>query len=167
MRSLISVAALGLVLGGCATGGSPTPLPPPEALIVAPEPIPGRDWHLTQHHGQSSLAFGAAESDDLDLGLTCEDGSGRVSVFRNAAPGEPNEIRLEAGSESADLAAEGEPSPLTDGLALSAETDAGAPVLRRFGDLGWLTLRVAGERYGLAAHPGSESRITRFLSACG
>ena len=167
MRSLVATAVLTLVLGGCASDGGPTPLPPIDTLIAAPEPTPGRDWHLTQHHGQSSLAFGAAESDDIDLGLTCDDGSGRVTLFRDSAPGEPAEIRLDVGGVVERFAAEGEPSPLTDGLALHAEADASNPVFRRFSDLGWLTLQARGEPHSLAAHPGSEERIPRFFAACG
>lgn len=167
MRPLIAVAALGLLAGGCATQGSPTPLPPAGATVAAPDPIPGRDWHLVQHAGQSSLAFGVAESDDLDLGLTCDDGSGRVTLFREAAPGEPSEFQLESGGQEQHFDAEGDPSPLTDGLSLHAEADARTLVFQRFGELGWLALQARGERHSLAAHPGSEGRIARFFSACG
>ena len=167
MKALMAVVALGLVVGGCATARAPTPLPPVETPISTPDLIPGRDWHLAQYQGQSSLVFGAAESDDLDLGLTCEDGSGQVTLFRNAAPGEPNEFHLESGRDTAHFDAEGEPSPLTDGLALHAETGTDVPVFHRFSDLGWLALRLGGQSHGLVAHPGSEGRITRFFSACG
>jgi len=170
MRILITLAGLGLILGGCTAGGvddAPTRLRPIDARVASPNPIPGRDWHLVQHRGQSSLAFGVAESDDLDLGLTCHDGSGRVTLFRDAAPGEPAGFQLDAGGEAQHFDAEGELSPLTDGLSLHAEADVASPVFRRFRDLGWVTLQVADERHSLPAHPGSEERIDRFFAACG
>lgn len=166
MRAALALAGLALTLGACASGGGPTPLPPADIPIHSPDPIPGRDWHLTQHHGQSSLVFGVAESDDVDLGFTCADGSGRVILFRDSALGEPSDFHLVAGGETVHLDAEGQPSPLTDGLSLQTEIDTDTPLFRRFGELGWVTLQARGEPHNLAAHPGSEGRIARFFAAC-
>lgn len=168
MRSALALTGLALVLGACTSdSGLSTPPAPADIPIHAPPPLAGRDWHLTRHHGQSSLVFGVADSDDVDLGFTCEDGSGRVTLFRDSALGEPTDFQLIAGGEIARLDAEGQPSPLTDGLSLMAEADAASPIFQRFADLGWVTLQAHGEPHSLAAHPGSEERIARFFAACG
>ena len=84
MRTALAAAALMLLAAGCSsTGTEPTPIDPLPVTYSAPTPIAGRDWHLSQYAGESSLAYGVAETDDVNLALACADGSGRVSMFRD------------------------------------------------------------------------------------
>lgn len=162
-----AVAALGLLAAACASAdGEPTPI---EVRPVegAPSPIAGRDWHLNQYDGESSLAYGVAESDDVSISLACADGSGRVSLFRDAPEDAPREFHLEAGGDTARFTAESEPSMLSDGQILSAEAAAGEPVFRRFRSVGWLAVWTGDDREAYAPQPGSTGNVERFFAACG
>ena len=168
MRAALAAAALMLLAAGCSsTGTEPTPIDSLPPIYVAPSPIEGRDWHLGQYDGESSLAFGVAESDDVNLALACADGSGRVSMFRDVPDAAPREFRLEAGGDSGLFVAESEPSMLTDGQILTTEVAADEAVLRSFRSLGWLASWTGDAREGYAPQPGSEGNIERFFAACG
>lgn len=166
MRALLALTGLTLTLGACTSAGVPTPTPSPETILAAPEPIAGRDWHLSQHDGESSLAFGVAETDDVDLGLHCEDGSGRVHLFRDVPDSAPTEFRLDVGGEPDRITAESEPSAISDGQMLSADASVDLPVFQRFRNQGWIALWHADERHPLPSHPGARADIERFFSAC-
>jgi hypothetical protein len=56
---------------------------------------------------------------------------------------------------------------LHDGVLLTAEAAAGAPVFQRFRRLGWMALWQDGEREAYAPHPESEPNIERFFAFCG
>ena len=168
MKARSAVVALAMLAAGCAsTGTEPTPIDPLPPTYAAPSPIEGRDWHLTQYWDQSTLAFGVAETDDVDLTLTCSDGSGWVSLLRDAPDAAPREFRLEAGADSGLFVAESEPSMLTDGQILTTEVAADEAVLRSFRSLGWLASWTGDDREGYAPQPGSEGNIERFFAACG
>lgn len=135
--------------------------------MPAPAPVAGRDWHLSQYDGESSLAYGVAESDDVAIAFGCAHGSGRVFMFRDAPDDAPREFRLEAAGETARFAAESEPSMLTDGQMLSAQAASDAPVFRQFRSVGWLAVWTGDIREAHAPQPGSETRADRFFAACG
>lgn len=166
MRAL-GAAALALVAAGCASVDSdPTPI---EVVAVesAPSPIAGRDWHLSRYDGESSLAYGVAETDDVSIALGCVDGSGRVVLFRDAPDGAPREFHLESGGDTGRFSADSEPSMLSDGQILSAEVAADEAVFRRFRSVGWLAVWTGDEREAYAPQPGSEANAERFFAACG
>ena len=95
MRTVLAVTGLALLAAGCAsTETEPTPIEPVIPTYAAPMPIEGRDWHLSQYGGESSLAFGVAETDDVNLALACMDGSGRISMFRDVPDEAPREFHL-------------------------------------------------------------------------
>lgn len=165
MRAAISALGLALLAAGCAST-EPTPI---EVVPVgsAPSPIAGRDWHLSQYDGESSLAYGVAESDDVSIALGCINGSGRVSLFRDAPDGAPREFHLESGGDTGRFAADSEPSMLTDGQILSAEAASGEAVFRRFRSVGCLAVWTGEDREAFAPQPGSEDHAERFFAACG
>ena len=168
MRAVLAVTGLALLAAGCAsTETEPTPIEQVIPTYAAPAPIAGRDWHLSQYGGESSLAFGVAESDDVSLALACMDGSARVSMFRDVPDGAPREFYLEAGGDSGRFEADSEPSMLTDGQILTAEAGSGEAVFRSFRSLGWLASWIGDAREGYAPQPGSEGNIERFFAACG
>lgn len=168
MRARLGAAGLALLAAGCASGGvEPTPIYPAPPSYVAPSPMEGRDWHLSQYWDQSTLAYGVAESDDVNLVLTCADGAGEVSMFRDVANSAPREFHLEAGGDSGRFEADSEPSMLTDGQLLTAHAPTSDPVFRSFRSLGWLASWTGDAREGYAPQPGSEGNIERFFAACG
>lgn len=167
MRAAVAVMGLALLAAGCSsTETEPTAIDPVIPTYAAPAPIAGRDWHLSQYGGESSLAYGVAETDDVNLALACMDGSGRVSMFRDVPDTAPREFHLEAGGENSRFAADSEPSMLTDGQILTAEAGSGEAVFRSFRTLGWLASWTGDAREGYAPQPGSEGNIERFFAAC-
>ena len=86
MRAPALLALSGLVLGAAACA---TTEPPAEVAAASPSPLPveGYDWLLTLHDDMAHLAYGAPESDDLQLGFNCRQGSGRVGMVTIAGTG--------------------------------------------------------------------------------
>ncbi len=168
MRPGLAIAGLSLLAAGCAsTSDMPSGVVASTAAVAAPTPIEGRDWHLSQYAGESSLAYGVAESDDVSIAFGCADGSGRVFLFRDVPDSAPREFHLESGGDTARFTADSEPSMLTDGQILSAEAEAGEAVFHRFRSVGWLAVWTGDEREAYAPQPGSEANAERFFAACG
>ena len=113
------------------------------------------------------LAFGAPESDDLQLGFNCRQASGRIGVVTLAVDGDDPVIHLESGGDTGRFAAGAEPSPLHDALILTAETAVTEPVLLRFRRVGWMAQWRGGERETYAPHPESLPRVESFFAFCG
>ena len=164
-----SALAMALLATACTTD-APTPVASTETASVlsgAPSPIPGYDWHLTANGGESRLVYGMAESDASVIGLSCADGSGQVELFSDVDTAAPAEFHMESGGDTTRVAASSEPSAMTGGQYLTAETGAGDAVFRRFRSTGWLALWRGDERTVLAAQPGSSDNVDRFFAACG
>jgi hypothetical protein len=77
------------------------------------------------------------------------------------------EFHIESGGETERFPAEAEPSQVNDGVFLSAEAPADAPVFLRFRRLGWLAMWQDGTRQAYAPHPASAPNIERFFAFCG
>lgn len=168
MRARILIALTGLSLGAaaCATVDAPTTTPP-EAVSSAPAPVDGYDWFFHRDDGEARLVYGLAESDDLRLGLDCRANSGRLMLSAIGGPEAKPEILVEAGGETERFPARSEPSELHDGVLLTAEAAADAPVFQRFRRLGWVALWQDGAREAYAPHPESAPNIDRFFAFCG
>ena len=166
MRAPALLVLSGLVLGAAACA---TVEPAPEAAAAGPSPAPveGYDWLLTLDDDMAHLAFGAPESDDLQLGFNCRQGSSRVGMVTIAEGGNAPVIFLESGGETGQFAADGEPSPLHDALILTASAEVSEPVLQRFRRVGWVALWREGVRETYAPHPASAPNIERFFAFCG
>lgn len=162
--SLLPMALLALTAGACATKPAREPV---TASSGSPVPLADHDWFLHTDENAARLAYGLAESDDLRLGLDCSRGSGRLSLSGMARRDDKREFLLESGGESERFAAEAEPSQLDDGVLLSAEAPADAPVFRRFRQLGWLAMWKDGVRQTYAPHPPTAPDIERFFAFCG
>ncbi|WP_332659062.1 hypothetical protein [Brevundimonas sp.] len=166
-RTLIVLAVMALTASACATAVPEAPGGPGAASSGAPVPVEGYDWFFHVDDGAARLAYGLAESDDLRLGLDCARASGRLSLSGVAQDGAKPEFHIESGGETGRFPAEAEPSQIHDGVFLSAEAPADAPVFRRFRQLGWLALWQDGTRQAYAPHPASAPDIERFFAFCG
>jgi hypothetical protein len=169
MRAAVLIVLGGLALGaaGCATvetAAEPTPV---ALTAAAPAPVPDHDWFYHQDGEEARLVYGLAQSDDLGLGLDCSEGSGTLVLSALGGPGAKPEILVEAGGETERFSARSEPSELHEGVFLTAEAAADAPVFQRFRRNGWLALWRNGAREPYAPHPGSEPNIERFFVFCG
>ena len=169
LRPLSWLSILGTIIltSACASvepvSDAPAPAP---AATAAPQPVAGYDWHLTTADGSARLAYGIAESDELKLGLDCAAGSSRVDITATAPTGSRT-LLLESGGETERLAAQGEPSQLSDGDLLTASAAAEIPVFQRFRRLGWMAQWTGDDqREAYVAHPGSRPAIERFFALC-
>ena len=161
--SLSITALIGLGLSACA---SPGPLPSPPASSGAPVPTPGYDWHLNHDGNEASLSYGMAETDDVPLNLSCQASSRRLTILLNTEKGVPHRIALESGGDTETYRASAEPSPLSDGLDLTATASASDPVFKRFRQLGWLAVNTGQARRALVAAEGSLPQVQRFFEIC-
>ena len=165
--ALIFLTVLTLGVAACATVETPTEPAPGVATSGAPVPLADHDWFYHRDGNEARLVYGLAESDDLRLGLDCSQGSGRLALSAVGGPDARPGIHIEAGGETELFPAQSEPSQLNDGVFLTAEADAGAPVFQRFRRVGWLALWLDGERQAYAPHPVSVPNIDRFFAFCG
>lgn len=161
---LILLATTGLV-GACSTT---TPEAPATTVpsSSAPQPVEGYDWFLSEDGSNAKLAYGTADSDDLKLGLECSQGTGKLDLTASADKGAWPEIYLESGGDTERYAAAAEPAEVHDGLIMTAEAQANAPVFQRFRRIGWLAVWQGGTRQTYVPQPGSRDRIERFFAFC-
>ncbi len=169
MRAPVLIVLTGLALGAgaCSTVETPVDSSPGVVAGAAPKPVSDHDWFYHLDGQDARLVYGLAESDDLKLGLECREGSGRLALSAVAGPDAKPELHLEADGETGRLPALSEPSGLHDGVFLTAEAAADAPVFRRFRQIGWIALWLDGERQAYAPHPESTPNIERFFTFCG
>ncbi|MDQ3124453.1 MAG: hypothetical protein M3Q74_02470 [Pseudomonadota bacterium] len=165
--ALIVLSGLALGAAACATVEPPVEPTPAVASTGAPAPVANHDWFYHRDGEQARLVYGLAESDDLRLGLDCNEGSGRLALSAVGGPEAKPEIHVESGGETERFAAQAEPSELHDGVFLTAEAAADAPVFQRFRRIGWIALWQGGERQAYAPHPESAPNIERFFAFCG
>jgi hypothetical protein len=164
---LIVLTALALGASACATVEAPSEPAPGVASSGAPAPVADHDWFYHRDGNEARLVYGLAESDDLRLGLDCSQGSGQLALSAVGGPDAKPEILVEAGGETERFPARSEPSQLHDGVFLTAEAEADAPVFQRFRRIGWLALWLDGERQAYAPQPESTPNIERFFAFCG
>jgi hypothetical protein len=169
MRASVLILLTGLTLGAaaCATVDSASPSPPTPDASGTPAPIPGYDWFFHRDEAEARLVYGLAESDDMRLALDCAQASGKLLLSALGEPGARPEIHVESGGETRRFPARSEPSQLHEGVFLTAEAAADAPVFQRFRGLGWMALWRDGAREAYAPHPGSAANIERFFAFCG
>src|SRR4051812_1601731 len=122
------------------------------AVLASPAPAePARTWILDDNPEAPSLGFGAPDSDDLVIAISCEPGAKRMTVVESIAapklnPGGTASFRLTAGTQSLDLSGDATANE-SDG-AVSIEVN-GAPNPRLFALLRAgpaLTIEVAGAK---------------------
>lgn len=169
MRLLALFLLTGLALGTAACSTATVAPTATASLPTAssPAPVAGYDWFYSQESREARLAYGLAESDDLRLGIDCEQGSGRLALSAVGGPGMKAEILVESGGETGRFTARSEASQLHDGVFLTASARADEPVFQRFRRLGWLAMWQDGERRAYAPHPESADNIERFFAHCG
>lgn len=156
---------MALAVTGCASGGAINPAAS-ASTASAPAPIAGYDWFYHADAGEASLAYGLKDSDDLRLGLSCNQGRGELELNATAPTG-TREIRLESGGDTETFAAEGEPSELHEGDFLIARSKTDTPVFQRFRRVGWLAQWHGDSRETYVPHAASLPDIERFFAFCG
>lgn len=164
--SLLALVAMTTVISACSTT-APVLSPSTLASPGAPQPVEGYDWFFMADGANAKLAYGLENSDDLRLGLECAQGSGALDMTASANDGAVPEIYIESGGDTERYPASAEPAVVHDGLVLTAQAQADAPVFQRFRRLGWLAVWHGDDRQTYVPQTGSVDRIERFFAFCG
>lgn len=143
-RAIISFAAA-CVLSACATQN-------------APNLMGGMAWTFDENPSDGAkLAFGAPNSDNVVIMMTCEPRSGEVQVWLSGD--ETHRVELRSGRQVAQLS----PQPSGEGFSgMQAKARAADPVLANFSRTGQLSIALAGRTTPLPA--AAEGR--RFVESC-
>ncbi|WGM38637.1 hypothetical protein [Caulobacter sp. NIBR1757] len=151
IAAITALTASVLLLGSCMHG---------QAYVAGDM---GWSLHETPEEG-AKLAYGAPNSDNVALMMTCQPASGAVLVSTNAM--QPAvAIVLKSGRTETALPATAMPS-MGEGHFLEAGARANDPVLASFARTGDITLMQGKDSMTLAARAGDRPRISRFFAAC-
>ncbi len=152
--AIAAVAAA--LLAACAT-----PAAPPAAVQDG-----ARTWIQLTDAGEARLAYGTPNSDDAPLLMRCRPGSGRITVSADQRrPGEG--ITLASGGRTLTLQGGEEPDQLNgDGVIVTADAPADAPVFAGFRRCGRMTLVSRRGSVDLPAAGGELAAVERFFAAC-
>lgn len=163
--AIVFLSILGLTATGCSTVGPAAPTVSAPATAAMPRPVAGYDWFYHADTAEAQLVFGLEASDDVQMGLSCAAGTGKLDIF--AIADAPRDIHLESGGDTERFKASAEPSELHDGSTLIAEAKADLPVFLRFRRLGWMASLHDGRRDMFVAHPTTMANVERFFDFCG
>lgn len=178
MKRVIAIALAAGAVAGCAHNAKPPAaklLRPaavsPSAAMAAPAPVSGLDWYMTNEGGTAKLAFGAANSDDVRLMMTCAKDSGKLNVSRTVtAPeaGTPPILALTSGTARGRWLATSAPAATqADHTEITVALTTTEPAIDAFQRNGWIVATNAdGKTEGMAPHPG-ENAVRRFFDFCG
>ncbi len=150
IAAITAVTASVLLLGSCMHG---------QAYVAGDM---GWSLHETPEEG-AKLAYGAPNSDNVALMMTCRPASGEVLVSTNALQPAPA-IVLKSGKTETALPATATPS-MGEGHFLEAGAKANDPVLASFARTGDITLVQGKDQLKLPAR-GDRSQISKFFAAC-
>jgi uncharacterized protein YceK len=163
-RLVLTLAAL-VALGGCGAPKMFRKAPKPAADAAAAASANLGDWRMTTTGTQAILVFGT-EGGEPVLFLTCENGSGQVSIWRPIAEGAGNTLTLRSGTAQSSYLASPQTSPLDSGkTALALPASALDPVLQAFWKRGQLDL-VDGETVTHLNARGGPEQIKPFFAFC-
>ena len=162
MRLPLVALSGALMLGVASCASTPErAVVPPDAS--APAPLAGHDWFLRLEDERPGLMYGAENSDDIWLVMTCEPGTAVLVLSQPAIA--PHPIQVESGGDTETYPTEAAPSELHD-LLLTARAGAKDPVFQRFRRVGWLATWTDGRRAVMVPQPASIDRIESFFTAC-
>ena len=123
----------------------------------------GWSLHETPEEG-AKLAYGAPNSDNVALMLSCQPASGQVLVSTNSVAASPA-IVLKSGKTETALPATATPS-MGEGHFLEAGARANDPVLASFARTGDITLVQGKDSMKLSANGGDRPQISKFFATC-
>lgn len=159
--ALVGVAAaLGIGLASCMQdGGRQT------AAAVPQTPSSGYGLFYMDEGPTAKLAYGQANSDDVDLMLQCTKGSRVVQVTNIARNDGAPKLTLVSSGASADLNTRIEAG---DGATvLVADAPMSSAPLSAFRRSGHLEVSQGGKRYGVTATANERAGVESFFQACG
>jgi hypothetical protein len=134
---------------------------------TAPSSMGGMSWVATTADvgGEAKLAFGAPNTDNVVLMMSCQPKSGLVAVstIESAAVRAPV-MTLTSRDRSSRHAAVATRNELGEGALVEAQAPAADPTLTRFAETGELAVAVNGRRLSLPGADRADAR--RFVDSC-
>jgi len=120
---------------------------------------PAMAWRLAYEGPLAKLTYGAANSDQLAVMITCEPGQGDAVVYGEAHPDSPRLVQASAAPAPAD--------PLTGGAAYETRIALDDPTLTALASQG--ALRLVGDHGPLVLAAGRADRrlASDMLAYCG
>lgn len=126
---------------------------------------PGYAWSYQQDEYEGAkLAYGAPNSDDVVLMMSCAAHSGQVRLSAVTERTHP-ELALASGRARDRFAGEIVEDEL-GGLLLEAQAQSNARSLQGFAKTGKLTWKAFGETVNLAAAPEERPAVSQFFETC-
>ncbi|MEO8112728.1 MAG: hypothetical protein ABI655_00010 [Phenylobacterium sp.] len=123
-----------------------------------PSQLGGMSWSLGSNESEGAkLVFGAPNTDDVVMMLTCLPRSGAVQVWLTGAGA--RSIELKSGAATSRLASR----DAEDYAAVVATAKPNDPALMNFARTGRLAVAAGGSSIVLPGHPGDAGR---FLTSC-
>lgn len=115
-------------------------------------------WHLSHEGSLAKLAYGAENSDQLALMMTCERGQAQATVYGDVQPASP---RLIKASMSAAI------DPVSGGLGDETRISVRDPALQQLVRNGKLAVEAEAGAFELSANPAERRLIGEFFTYCG
>lgn len=156
----VALAAFGCGLAACMQDGARQTA----TTSIPSAPRSGAGLFFMDEGGSAKLAYGLANSDDVDLMLECAKGTGRVQLTQAAGEVRSPRLTLISSGRRADLnvtAETGEGATL-----LVANTSSDAAPLQSFRRSGQLLVSYADRRVGVNARADERVGVERFFAAC-
>lgn len=192
IQAALAVAAAGLAACSAPTDGkAEAPAPSVEAAasvpaaeppaapaapqqVRAPRPNDGYDWYTRLDDSERTrsmvLAYEVPDTDDQPLGLSCEEGGGRIFASLQSSTVGVRSITLAStnGSRVYRVKTAHAEEEVMPGEYLTIEIPGDDPTLAAFRQSGWMQLTYDGHTTNLAAHPdsGARQRIVEFMTFC-
>lgn len=146
---------------------------PAAAQTPAPRPNPAYDWYTRTDDSERTrsmvLAYEVPDTDDQPLGLSCEEGGGRI--FASLQTGSVGLRAITLASDGAGRAypiKTAQADEMMGGEFLTVELPGDDATLAAFRRSGWMRLTVDGHTIDMAAHAdsGARERIAAFMAFC-
>ena len=164
LRAVKAMVLAGLGAGSLLAVASCTQDGGPQTAATPQTTTPGFGLFYLDEGASAKLAYGQANSDDVDLMLECAKGSRTVEVTDVARTPGAAVLTLVSSGASAKLKTRTESG---DGsVLLVADTAVDAAPLSAFRRTGRLEVAQAGVRHGLVASADERVGVERFFVAC-
>lgn len=124
-------------------------------------------WNLWFEGREAKLAYGAPNTDQTPIVLSCQAGDGEVRVFADSDAGDQARVTLASGRKISELQGRAERDPLTGGYAVQATAPVDAEAFEAFSRSGKLAMVGARVSRVMAARDDDRAAVERFFDWCG
>lgn len=168
-RTSAAIAAAGgslLLLAGVLAGCMQQHTAP---VATGPTLVPGYGLFFNDDGDSASLAWGRANSDDVQLMFQCRKGSRSVEITNVAHEADKDRqamMVLTSGQMQSPLPASAQANEEGEGVLATAHAPTSLPALDLFRRTGVISVKYAGRQHGLSASAREKPAVARFFGAC-